>query len=128
MQRGDTRCFRRLEHAGVPASKRGSEFPGRHQKWEIPGDYLPRDSQRSRFPSWKCVIQFIRPAGVVKEMRRNQRQIDVARFLDRLAAVHRFEHSQLARFFLENARNAEEVFAAFAAGKLAPAFESAGGG
>ena len=53
-------------------------------------------------------------------MRRDQRQIDVARFLDRLAAIHRFEHGQLARFFLNQTRDAIEIFPALAARHFAP--------
>ena len=53
-------------------------------------------------------------------MRRHQRQIDVAAFLDRLAAVHRLEHGQFARFLLDQPRDAIKEFAALASGHFAP--------
>ena len=55
-------------------------------------------------------------------MRRHERQIHVAAFLDGLAAVHRFEHRQLARFLLDDARDAVQIFAALASGHPAPDF------
>ena len=55
-------------------------------------------------------------------MRRNHRQIEVARFLDRLATIHRFEDGQLAGAFLQDARDAEEIFAALAPGHFSPHF------
>src|SRR5207247_10027691 len=44
-----------------------------------------------------------------------------ARLLDRLAAVQRLEHRELARALLENARDPEQVLRPVGAGQLAPA-------
>ena len=125
MQRRDAGRFGRFQNAGVAAGKRGREFPRRHQQREIPGDNLARDSKRTWFPSGKCVLEFIRPTGVIKKMRCHERQVDVTRFLDGFAAIHRLEHGQLARFFLNDARDAEEIFAPLATGQFAPRFERA---
>src|SRR6202008_4838347 len=54
-------------------------------------------------------LELVGPAGVVEEVGRGEREVDVARLLDRLSAVQRLEHGELARAFLEEARNAEEV-------------------
>src|SRR5438128_7491353 len=53
-------------------------------------------------------------------MRGGEREIDVARLLDRLAAVERFEHGELARTLLQDARDPEEVLRALRAGQLGP--------
>ena len=42
------------------------------------------------------VLELVRPAGVVEEVRRRERQVDVAGLLDRLAAVERLEDGELA--------------------------------
>ena len=55
-------------------------------------------------------------------MRGHLRQVEVARFLDRLTAVHRLEHGEFARFFLNDSRDAEEIFSTLAARHSAPRF------
>ncbi len=45
-------------------------------------------------------------------MRRGEREVDVARLADRLAAVQGLEDSELARALLEDARDAEQVLGA----------------
>src|SRR6266568_1960743 len=52
-----------------------------------------------------------------------ERQVDVARLLDRLAAVQRLEHRELARALREDARDAEHVLRALGAGQLRPGAE-----
>ena len=42
------------------------------------------------------VLELVGPAGVVEEVRRDQRDVDVARLLDRLAVVERLQHGELA--------------------------------
>jgi len=51
---------------------------------------------------------------------RGLRQVHVAAFLDGLAAVHGFEHGQLAGLLLDDAGDAIEIFAALATGHPAP--------
>ncbi len=120
MHRGDAGGLGRLQHAGVPAGEGGRELPRRHQKREIPRNDLPRDAERLRRPAGKRVAQLIRPAGVVEEVRRHQRQIDVAAFLDRLAAIHRLHDGQLARLLLDQPRDAVEILPALATRHFAP--------
>ena len=50
----------------------------------------------------------------------DERKIDVARFLDGLAAVHGFEDGELAGFFLDEPRDAVEIFPALAARHFSP--------
>src|SRR5581483_4974525 len=86
-------------------------------------DDLPRDAERLRVAIRERVLELVGPAGVVEEVRRGERQVDVARLLDRLAAVERLEHGELARALLEDPRDPEEVLRALAAGQLRPALE-----
>ena len=72
-------------------------------------------------PVRERVLELVRPARVVEEVRGRERQVDVARLLDRLAAVQRLEHGELARALLEDARDAEEVLRALRAGQRRPA-------
>ena len=109
-----------LEHDGVAARERRRDFPRGHQQRKIPRNDLPRDAERLRRFAGKRVFQLVRPARVIKEMRGHERQIHVAAFLDRLAAVHRFEHGQLARLLLDDARDAIKIFAALASRHFAP--------
>ena len=53
-------------------------------------------------------------------MRGYERHVHVARFLDGFAAIHAFEHGQFARFFLNDAGDAVNVFAALASRHFAP--------
>jgi hypothetical protein len=43
--------------------------------------------------------QVLRPAGVIVEMPRDQRNVDVAALADRLAVVHGFQHGEQAACF-----------------------------
>jgi hypothetical protein len=87
---------------------------------------LARDAEWPRRSTWKCVLKFVTPTGVIKKVRCDKRKIDIARFFDRFAAVHRFEHGELTRFLLNQTRDAVEIFAALAPGHFSPnAIESA---
>ena len=61
-------------------------------------------------------------------MRRGERKVDVARLLDRLAAVERLEDGELARTLLQEPRDAEEVLRALRAGEGRPAVRVGGAG
>jgi hypothetical protein len=64
------------------------------------------------------VVEFVRPAGVVEEMGGGHRQVEVARLLDRLAAIEGLGDGELAGAVLEQAGDAEQVLAAFLPGSL----------
>ena len=53
-------------------------------------------------------------------MRCCQGNINVARFTNWFSSIHCFYHRQFARFFLDDARNAEHVFRTFACRYLGP--------
>ena len=69
----------------------------------------------------ESVFELVRPAGVVPEVVRGERDVDVAQFLDRLARVHRLEDRELAAALLEDPRDPEQVLGALAARQVAPA-------
>src|SRR5437763_1784234 len=81
------------------------ELPRQHQQREIPRDDLPGDAERPRNAIRECVLELVGPTGVVEEVRRRERQVDIARLLDRLAAVQRLEHRKLARALLQDPRD-----------------------
>ena len=122
-ERRERRRLGRLEHDRVPGGERRRELPRQHQQREVPRDDLPRDAERPRRAVRERVLELVGPAGVVEEVGRGERHVDVARLLDRLAAVQRLEHGELARALLEDAGDPEEVLRALASGQLRPAFE-----
>jgi hypothetical protein len=75
------------------------------------------------------VLELVGPAGVVEEVRRGERDVDVAALRDRLAVVERLEDGELAGALLDDPRDAEEVLGALAPG-IGPrrARSAAGGG
>ena len=120
-ERGERRRLRRLQDDRVAARERGRDLPREHQQREVPRDDLTGDADRLRLAVRERVLELVRPAGVVEEVRCRERQVDVARLLDRLAAVQRLEHRELARALLQDARDPEEVLRALRAGQLRPA-------
>jgi hypothetical protein len=77
----------RLEDDGVPGRQCGCDLPGEHQQREVPRDHLAGDTQGPGGGADAGVLQLVRPAGVVEEVRRHQREVDVAGLADRLAVV-----------------------------------------
>ncbi len=66
-----------------------------------------------------------RPAGVMIEMPRDERNVDVARLADRLAVVHRLEHREEALALLHVAGDRVEIARALLARQRGPGFEGA---
>ena len=66
------------------------------------------------------MLELVRPARVVEEVRRGQGDVDVARLLDRLAVVQGLQDGELPRALLQDARDTEQVLAALGAGQTAP--------
>src|SRR5206468_5476097 len=87
----------------------------------VPGDDLAGDAERLRRAVREGVLELVRPAGVIEEVRCRQRQVYVARLADRLAAVQRLEHRELARPLLQEPRDPEEVLRPLGARERRPA-------
>ena len=109
-----------LEDDGVAGGERRRDLPGEHQQREVPGDDLRRDAERARHAARERVLELVRPARVVPEVRGRERHVDVAALLDRLARVHRLEDRELAAALLEDAGDPEQVLGALAAGQVRP--------
>ena len=103
-----------------PVASAGAIFHAAISSGKFHGMICPATPSGVGLLAGKRVFEFVRPAGVVEEMRGGQRHIDIARFADRLAAVHRFDDRQLARAILNHPRDAVDVFAAFLRRHLRP--------
>ena len=121
-QRSQRRRFRRFENDGVAGGKRRRDLPRRHQQRKVPRNDLAGHAKRRHVAIGKCVFQLVRPPGVVKEVRGGERNVDVARLLDRLPAVHRLHDGECTRLFLNQPGDAEDVLGALARCDLAPHF------
>src|SRR5258708_6007992 len=83
-------------------------------------DLPPSSSVRPVPVPAERVLELVRPAGVGEEVRGGERDVDVARLPDRLAAVERLDDRELARPLLDQPRDAEQVLAALERGQLLP--------
>ncbi len=119
-ERGERRRLGRLEDDGVAGCQGGGELPRRHQQREVPRNDLPGHADRRHVAVGESVFELVGPAGVVEEMRRGEGDVDVARLLDRLAAVHGLDNRQHARLLLDQAGDAEDVLGALARCQLPP--------
>ena len=106
-KRGQRGELGRLEHHGVAHRQRRRDLPGQHQQREVPGDDLPDDADGAHVG--QLGGHQLRPAGVVVEVARDQRDVDVARLADRLAVVDRLQHGEQARVLLDLARQRVEI-------------------
>src|SRR5471030_399876 len=115
-QRGE---FGRLEDDRVTGGQRRGDFPGQHQQREIPrhdlADHADGAVVGEFFGLQLC------PAGVVVEVARRQRHVDVARFTDGLAVVQRLQHSEQTRMLLQQARQRVQHARASVAAQCLPA-------
>ena len=105
----------------LPQASAGAIFHASISSGKFHGMICPATPTGFGLPVRERVLELVRPARVVEEVRRREREVDVARLLDRLAAVQRLEHRELARALLEDARDPEEVLRALRAGQRRPA-------
>ena len=124
-QGGQAGVGSRLEHHRVAHGDRRGDLPGQHQQREIPGDDLPNDAHRLVIA--QLALHQLRPAGMIIEVARQQGHVDIARFADRFAVVHRFQHGQQAVVLLDVAGDGIQVARPHVAGGLAPGCEGPAG-
>jgi hypothetical protein len=125
-QRGERRVFGRFQHHGVARGERRGDLPGQHQQREVPRDDLPADAERAE--AGKFLVQQLGPAGVVVEMPRHKRHVDVAALADRLAVVERLQHGKQAGALLHMAGQRIEVARALVARQRSPGGLGGAGG
>ena len=87
-----------------PAASAGAIFHASISSGKFHGMICPATPSGFGRAVREGVLELVRPARVVEEMRGRERQVDVARLADRLAAVQRLEHGELARALLQDAR------------------------
>ena len=88
----------------------------------------PGHPERPRPPVGERVLELVGPARVVEEVRGRERQVDVARLLDRLAAVERLGHRELPRPLLQDAGDPEQVLGPLGRPQARPAVVEGGPG
>ena len=104
-----------------PQASAGATFHASMSSGKFHGMICAGDAERSRPAVREGVLELVRPARVVEEVRRGQRQVDVTGLLDRLAAVERLGHGELARALLQDPRDPEQVLGALGRSQLRPA-------
>ena len=104
----------------LPAARAGAIFQASISSGKFHGMIWAATPSGLRDAARERVLELVRPAGVVPEVGRGERDVDVARLLDRLAGVHRFEDGELARPLLEDPGDPEEVLRPLLAAQGAP--------
>ena len=129
-QRGQRGGLGGLQHDGVARGERRGDLPGEHEQREVPRDDLRGDAERARVRAEPGVVELVGPARVVEEPGGDERHVDVAALLDRLAVVEALGDRQLAGALLHEPRDAEQVLAAVGPAELRPGLVvgAAGGG
>ena len=92
-----------------PVASAGASFHAAISSGKFHGMIWPA-TPTGRGIATRCrVLELVGPARVVEEVRGRERDVDVARLLDRLAAVERLEHRELAAAFEQLAGDAVHV-------------------
>ena len=102
----------------LPAARAGAIFQASISSGKFHGMTWAATPSERGVAVREGVLELVGPAGVVEEVRRGQRHVDVARLLDRLAGVHALDHRELAAALLEDARDAVEVLGALRPGSF----------
>ena len=110
--------FRGLQDHGVSGSQSRSNLPCRHEQWKIPRDNLSHDA--TRLILGKLLLEKLRPARMVVEVSRHERNVDVTALADWLAVVHRLQDSEKTGMFLHQPRECIQVTGPDVRSKRAP--------
>jgi hypothetical protein len=108
-----------LQHHRVAQRECGRDLPREHQQRKVPRNDLADDTQRHLVG--ELALLQLRPAGVVIEVARHQRHVEVARLADRLAVVQRLDHREQARMALHHAGQRVQMACAAMAAECEPA-------
>ena len=91
-QRRERGEFGGLQHHRIAEGQRRRHLPGEHQERKVPGNDLTDDAHR--LIVGELALLQLRPAGMVIEMARRQRHVEITRLTDRLAIVEAFDDSE----------------------------------
>ena len=106
----------------LPAASAGATFQANISSGKFHGMTCADDA--AGLVVGKLGFKKLRPAGVVIEVARDERNVDVAALADRLAVVHRFENGEAARMLLHLARESVEIARALVAAERLPCWQS----
>src|SRR5205814_8854707 len=82
------------------------DLPRQHQEREVPRNNLSDDADAA--VTGKLRVEQLGPAGVVVEMPRDERDVDVSRLANRLPVVHALENGEETRVLPDAARKRVE--------------------
>ncbi|MGY4199303.1 hypothetical protein ACVIM9_008644 [Bradyrhizobium sp. USDA 4520] len=102
----------------MPAASAGAIFHASISSGKIPRNDLPDHANRHLIGEF-ALLQ-LRPAGVIEEMARSERHVEIAGFPDRLAVVDRLQHGEQPGVTLQHARQRIEMTRATVTAKLCP--------
>ena len=115
---GERRVLGGLEDHRVPGGQGGRDLPGQHEEGEVPRDDLA--DHANGLAVRELVVDQLRPAGVMVEVPRRQRDVEIARLADGLAVVQGLHDREQAGALLDLAGEAVEVARAGVAADLLP--------
>jgi hypothetical protein len=113
-QCGEWRELRRLQNHRVARRQGWRDLPCQHEQREVPRDDLAAHAHGAI--ALELGFRELGPTGMMIEMARHQRHVDVAAFADGLAIVHGFENGEEALALLDVAGKGIEMFGALKAG------------
>src|SRR2546430_5528905 len=88
----------RLDHDRASGGQCRSNLPREHEQRKVPRDDLPNDTDA--LIAWEFGVEKLCPPGVVVEVPRHERDVDVSRLANRFAIVHALEHGEETRVLL----------------------------
>ncbi len=121
-ERGQRGGLRWLQHDGVARGERWRDLPGQHEQREIPGNDLRGNTERARRWAEAGVVELVRPSCVIEEPGSDQRNVDIAALLDRLAVVQALRDSEFACALLHEPGDAKQVLSTIRSAHPRPDF------
>eukprot|EP01139_Manchomonas_bermudensis_P024364 Amastigsp_a842540_113.p2 type:complete len:396 gc:universal Amastigsp_a842540_113:1228-41(-) len=126
-KRREARVRRGLDDDRVAHRQSRRDFPAENHEREVPGNDACDDTHG--LPLLELLGHECSPSGVVVEVPREQRHVEITRLANRLAVVHRLEDCEEAMVLLHVAGNRVEVLGAHVRRESSPRdLRSLGGG
>src|SRR5450631_1512049 len=104
---GEGSKFGGFQDYGVSRRQCRRDLPRQHEKREIPRNNLTHDT--TRLVAGELLLEQLGPTGVVVEVPRHERDVDVAALANRLAIVHGFKDREEPGVLLHQSRQSVEI-------------------
>src|SRR5450631_5347 len=104
---GEGSKFGGFQDYGVSRRQRRRDLPRQHQEWKVPRNDLTYNA--TRFVARELLLEQLGPTGVVVEMPRHKRDVDVAALANWLAIVHGFKDCEEPGVLLHQSRQSVEI-------------------